>query len=219
VPDIQIQTIFDKQTNCYLIHAGSAFYLVDTGYGLSRGVLKQALHSAGVTAPNLKLVILTHADMDHSGSVNYLRRKYGMKVAMHALEIPAAATGRMLATRQNRVPGFIGYVMAALRPLCPRFKPDILLAEGDDLSQYGLEARVLHTPGHTRGSISVLTKDGDFLCGDFLVGGRYPGINHLADDMAAMKANLSRIRGMKIRKIYPGHGRPFTFEEFFTTNG
>lgn len=209
----QIHTIFDKNTNCYLVQAGDAFFLVDTGYALSRGVLKQALRAAGVTPQNLKLVILTHADMDHTGSVNYLRRKYGVKVAMHRADIPAAKTGKMLATRVHRVPGFIGFVMAALRPVCPRFQPDVLLAEGDFLSQYGLEAKVLHTPGHTLGSISILTIDGDLICGDFLVGGRHPQINHLVDDMAAMKANLARIRGMNIRKIYPGHGRPFTLAD------
>jgi hydroxyacylglutathione hydrolase len=215
----RIHTIFDKSTNCFLVKAGDAFFLVDTGYAVSRGVLKQALRAAGVTPQNLKLVFITHADMDHTGNINYLRRKYSVKVAMHAAELPAAATGKMLATRKNRVGGLMGFLMAVLQPVCPRFQPDVLLEDGDDLSQYGLEAKVLHTPGHTMGSISILTKDGDLICGDFLVGGRNPKINHLVDDMEAMKAGLARIRNMKIRKIYPGHGCPFTLAELLKSYG
>ena len=83
--------------------------------------------------------------------------------------------------------------------------PDVEVADGFDLSKYGLNAKVVHIPGHSKGSIGVLTDDGNLYCGDFLY--TTPGMNFV-DDMEARKASLEKLKKLPIRKIFPGHGKP-----------
>ncbi len=90
-----------------------------------------------------------------------------------------------------------------------RFEPDIFLEDGDDLSAYGIEGRVLHLPGHSRGSIGILTSEGALFCGDLLGNTRGPVLNTLVDDPAAARASLQRLRSLDVSLVYPGHGEPF----------
>jgi glyoxylase-like metal-dependent hydrolase (beta-lactamase superfamily II) len=50
-----------------------------------------------------------------------------------------------------------------------KFKPDIFLRDGQDLGEYGFGAKIIHLPGHTKGSIGILTEEGDLFAGDTLV--------------------------------------------------
>ena len=88
------------------------------------------------------------------------------------------------------------------------FAPDLLVEDGFDLSDYGLEARVLHLPGHSRGSIGVLTADGDLFCGDLLYDWRRPSVP-ICDDADAWETSIKKLRRLHVVTVYPGHGRPF----------
>ena len=62
-----------------------------------------------------------------------------------------------------------------------------MFGEGDDLSGYGFEAKVLHLPGHSKGSIGLLAADGSLFSGDLLENRGKPGITSLMDDMETGK--------------------------------
>jgi len=94
-----------------------------------------------------------------------------------------------------------------------RFTPDVLLDEGDRLAKYGLDATVYHVPGHTRGSLAVLTADGAFFSGDFLENRTRPSIATFVDDASTLRAEFERIKTLNIHTVYPGHGAPFTLKE------
>ena len=94
-----------------------------------------------------------------------------------------------------------------------RFTPDVYLDDGDRLDAYGLDATVLHVPGHTVGSIAVLTGDGDFFSGDFMEDRRRPSIATFVDDAEALRASYDRVKRLGIRVVYPGHGKPFALED------
>ena len=147
--------------NCYLVKTGDGFILIDTGYSRNRRDLEKLLEGAGCRPGNLKLILLTHGDFDHIGNAAYLRQKYTSKIAMHPLEAPAAENGHMLMSRKTR--SFLARAIFSLMRLnkSGRFKPDLPLEEGVNLSPYGFDARVVHIPGHSLGSIGVLTAEGD----------------------------------------------------------
>ena len=136
---------------------------------------------------------------------------------MHRAEWQAVARGNMRLSRgemtllRRTVAGLL-FRFAGLRR-SDRFEPDLPLEDGDDLSGHGLDARVLHLPGHSRGSIGILTTDGDLFCGDLLANLGEPGPNSLVDDPADLHASLGRLRNAWIRTVYPGHGRPFRLEQ------
>ena len=216
----EITPIRFSMVNGYLLKTGEDFLLVDTGFSWRRGALRDALQRAGCTRGKLKLVVITHSDFDHTGNCAWLRKKYGAAVAIHRAEALAVERGRMLLSRKNQpgpLPRTLIFLMGLL--VFRRFRPDLLVADGDDLSRYGLDARVVHVAGHSLGSIGVLTADGDFFCGDLLTtkNGR-PVKGALVDDAKEMDASIERLKSMDIKTVYPGHGRPFTMAEYIENN-
>jgi len=95
-----------------------------------------------------------------------------------------------------------------------RFQPDFYVDEGFDFSEYGFGAKVLELPGHSKGSIGILTAKGDLFCGDLLVNRDQPAKNTLVDDSGALKASVDRLKGLPINTVYPGHGQFFQMELF-----
>lgn len=73
---------------------------------------------------------------------------------------------------------------------------------------------MIHFPGHSRGSIGVLTAGGDLFCGDLLINTDKPARNTLIDDRAKYDASVERLRTLEVKTVYPGHGRPFDMEQF-----
>jgi len=201
--------------NCYLLRAERGFVLVDCGSVLNRGRLRRALREAGCRPGDLNLVVVTHADFDHTGNCGWLRKKYGAKVALHTAELPAV-TGNMLDNRATPVGRFVRGAMRVLGWLFGRrFEPDVVFEEETSLRDYGLDARVIFIPGHSQGSVGVLTADGDLFCGDLLNNSKgAPVKNWLVDVPAEMDVSVKKLATLGVRTVYPGHGQPFAWRDF-----
>ena len=199
--------------NCYLIKTGSGYVLIDGGYSNQRTDFEKELESAGCRPGILKLIILTHGDFDHTANAAYLREKFGAKIAMHRDDSGMAEHGDMFWNRKkgNIVFKMIVPVFFGLRK-SERFKPDIFVKDGYDFSEYGFGAKVCHIPGHSKGSIGILTAGGDLFCGDLFTNRSKPVLNSIMDDSEAAYATLEKVENLNIKKVYPGHGKPFLME-------
>jgi glyoxylase-like metal-dependent hydrolase (beta-lactamase superfamily II) len=197
--------------NAYLLEQDGAFVLIDTGLGGGRKTLLAALHEAGCEPGDLRLVVITHADPDHIGSAAFLREHYKVPVAMHPKEADVVENGGFFTNRVNRPNAFVTGLLKVLGFFfrAQHFSPDVLLTEGSDLSEYGVDATVLELPGHSLGSIGVLTAEGDLFCGDLMENRREPRPGSIVDDRPTRDASIERARGLGVRTAYPGHGKPF----------
>lgn len=201
--------------NCYLIETDAGHVLIDAGGSNARDQLVRELDAAGCRPGHLTLVILTHGDFDHTGNAVHLRETFGARIAMHRGDSGMLERGDMFWGRSRPNP-----VIRALAPLLFGFRkslccsPDICLDDGADLSEYGLDARVVHIPGHSSGSIGILTAAGDLFCGDLLDNTKGPTLNAIMDDLPAARASVERLRGLDIGTVYPGHGSPFPMALF-----
>ena len=92
------------------------------------------------------------------------------------------------------------------------FSPDFTIDEGYDLSDFGFSAKVLHLPGHSKGSIGILTINGDLFCGDLFTNMRRPRLNSMVDNKSELKDSVERLRSMRIGTVLPGHGKPFIMD-------
>ncbi|MDH5447380.1 MAG: MBL fold metallo-hydrolase, partial [Candidatus Bathyarchaeota archaeon] len=99
-----------------------------------------------------------------------------------------------------------------------RFKPDLYIDKGYDFSGYGFDAKVLDIPGHSKGSIGILTGSGDLFCGDLLANVGKPEIWSIIDDPVAAHASVEKLKRLQINSVYPGHGQPFPMELFMKTH-
>ena len=216
---IEIKTISTKKlnmsVNCYLIRTDTSYILIDSGFSNNRSDLEKELESAGCTPGNLKLIVLTHGDFDHIGNCAYLREKFGAKIAMHSDDSGMAERGDMFWNRKkvNILMRIIVNVIFGLKK-SDRFSPDVCVEDGHDLSEYGFDAKVLHIPGHSKGSIGILTASGDLFCGDLLTNVDSPALNSLIDDPKTANASVEKLRKLKINTVYPGHGKPFPMNSF-----
>ena len=213
--------------NCYLITVDGGFILVDTGGSTVfdtnlpriRAKLVSELESAGCTPGKLKLAVITHGDIDHNGNGAFLKEQYGVKIAIHKEDAGQVDIIKQPEMRMRKKSILSGFFMLLLKPALKKmqdqyipYQPDFQIDESFDLKAYGWDAKILHLPGHTRGSIGILTAGGDFFCGDIYNNGGKPVLTTLGVDFDALDASAERIKKLPLKMVYPGHGKPFLME-------
>ncbi len=192
--------------NAYVVNVGQGLTVVDTGLPGNAGRIIGYIRSLGEDPSSLKSIVLTHSDVDHSGSAKKLKAATGARVVIHELDAPRLA-GQM---KLKEVRGAAGIVLSLAGPFM-RFQPmtpDAVVTDGDVVG--GLS--VLHTPGHTDGSISLLRPGEVLFAGDALRtvgnGEVRPPSRALSADMGRAMDSLRKIAGLEFDGLLPGHGPP-----------
>jgi glyoxylase-like metal-dependent hydrolase (beta-lactamase superfamily II) len=207
--------------NAFLLKTEGGYILIDTGLPGHWEKLAKELISAGCLPDKLKLIIITHGDWDHTGNARRLREKYNVRIAMHPGDVNQVENGVFL---KRKVRPLFYKIVFAIRMLIrklqknqldfPKFKPDILLADGQSLEEYGSTAKVIHIPGHTPGSIGIITDQGDLFAGDTLTNRKKPDAAGIIENSGQLKNSLDKLKKMNIKTVYPGHGKPFLMKEY-----
>lgn len=203
---MKIQWIKGKTDNCYIVSEGKDAVLVDTASGESyETVLKEC------SKYNIRLIVLTHVHFDHAENAAKLSRIFGVPVAYHPADDPLFDSFDNQPLKSFGIVGkvVLGMSLKVLRNTAVE-RPDniIHIKEGDDLSAYGINAKIIELPGHTAGSIGVDVEGTDLIVGDALDNWISPSIGHLYSDMDALKKSTEKIRALGPCKIYYGHGKP-----------
>jgi len=201
--------------NAFLVKVEEGFVLIDTGLAMHWEKLESELISAGCLPDKLKLVLITHGDFDHTGNCAKLQEKYNFKIAMHKDDLLMVEQGVFLKRKVRTFAAKIFYILRKLkrrRFTFDKFKPDIFLTDGQNLKEYGFDATIIHIPGHTKGSIGIVTNDGILFAGDTFTNMRKPDIAIYIENSALLKNSIARLKKMNIKMIYPGHGNPFEME-------
>jgi len=213
----KIKSINLDFVNAYLIILRNEFILIDTGVSQHKERLEKELINEGALPDKLKLVIITHGDADHTGNCAYLQKKYNVKIAMHPGDVLMAEKGIILNRKIRTLPAKIFVIIRKIKRKITgtklsfdSFKPDILLNDNQSLKDYGFDATVYHLPGHTKGSIGILTKEGNFFAGDIFFNRSKPAISYYIENETELMNSVKKITGMKINTIYPGHGKLFS---------
>ncbi|MGB7537826.1 MAG: MBL fold metallo-hydrolase [Anaerolineales bacterium] len=208
--------------NAYLLRAGEGFILIDTGMPMHWRRLEAELLRAGALPGKLKLVVITHGDIDHTGNCAKLQKKYRSRIAVHPGDREQVQSGKPL-VRESGTP--MGGLLRALGGIAARFQkrgaspaletftPDVLLADQQSLGEYGLDATVLHTPGHTPGSIILLTGDGRLFAGDTFSNMLGLHATPYIENRRQLRESIDKIKQLDAGTVYPGHGQPFPFSE------
>jgi len=147
-------------------------------------------------------------------------------MAVHTREAALLASGKVVIPPGTILPGRL---LKWMTDRCPEvtskvcaFDPvaaDLLISEPMDLKEHGFAARIIPTPGHTEGSLSILTAAGNAFVGDlavnmpWLVKQRY--CSPFGDSAGAMAASLEALIREGAKWIYPAHGRPFEALKWF----
>jgi hydroxyacylglutathione hydrolase len=213
----QVISVPSVSVNAFILR-GQRPIIVDTGIpGYEEKILK-AMDEKGIKPADISLILITHGHYDHYGSAVALKQKTGAPVAIHKDDSEALRTG----VHPKLIPfGMQGKIMVGLTGMMKMpekgMEPDILIEGEMDLSKYGIAGKVVPTPGHTRGSVSVLLDGGCALIGDLIFGGfirkKAPGFPPLGYDRQEVYRSIQKVLDFNPKIIYAGHGGPFTAPE------
>ena len=213
---IRIHIIKTWLSNAFLIETDAGLILVDTGPPRSEGKILARLQALG--RDDLRLIFLTHAHYDHFGSAAALKQRTGAPIAINRVDADALARGEtsLGSVRGSAWIAKIGLpLMDLIMPVTP-IPADLLLDDGDRLDDYGLEAQMIYTPGHTLGSSTLLVENRLAFVGDLIsmLGGPHAQ-SRFAVDWKQQAKSLRRLQHLQPAEVYCGHGpQPLSGDSF-----
>jgi glyoxylase-like metal-dependent hydrolase (beta-lactamase superfamily II) len=190
----------------FLLEDTHGLFLIDAGSPGQQARVLAKMKALGRT--DLKLIWITHAHYDHYGSAAALRELTGAPIGVHAADADyLSAGGSPLGT-----PHDLGFVFTLGLPLVNRVwplpvtPPDFTLQDGDTLERFGLNASILHTPGHTPGHTCLLLPDRIAISGDLFGRNPRPRLQYLvATDWSQLPHSLARFQAARPEWTYTGH--------------
>lgn len=179
-------------SNTYLIVSGVHALVVDPAVSLQ--AIFTAADEAG--AELIEGVLLTHGHFDHMLSMESLCKDLKIPCMIHRDD-----AGMLTDGKANAFYSFFGKERT--------FRPaDRLLSDGDEIPLGDEVVRVIHTPGHSRGSCCFLCGEDRLITGDTVFAEGFGRYDLFGGDAGVLKASLARLRAMNPRlRIYPGHGQ------------
>ena len=209
-----VQLGYDR---CYILQ-GDGTIMIDAGMPKQVKHLRRALDKLSMLPEDIRLIVLTHGHWDHIGSAREIKEITGAPVALHEREKDCLEKSLISLPPGVTAWGrFFVSIMAIFMPLVHIGAADvnILLNEEDfALAPYGIPGRIVYTPGHSPGSVSVLLETGEAFVGDLAMNKfplcLSPGLPILAEDMQQVKESWKVLLDKGAKTVYPAHGKSFS---------
>lgn len=199
----------------FLLEDKAGLFLVDCGSPGQERVVIRALQRMG--RHDLRAIWVTHAHYDHYGSAARLRGLTGAPVGIHALDSQYLLRGESPVGTGHGRGKILRVVNALLNRLCPIAPTpvDFTLGDGETLESFGLNAMILHTPGHTPGHTCLVLEDKTAFAADLIARNPRPRLQDLlATDWPLLPGSLARLQAVRPTILYTGHSRmPLRGEE------
>lgn len=204
----------------YLIVTDDGITVVDAGLSGQWKDLNDELHGLGRSLGDIRGLIVTHGDSDHVGFAERLRRETGVPVYVHTADAERARGGDKpkAAWGKSKIGGLLGFLAYSIRKggMRTTWLTDLVeVQDGDELDLPGAP-RVIATPGHSPGSISIYSPVaravfvGDALTTrNVLTGAAGPAPAPFTDDPEQALESLDRIAELDADWVLPGHGTPW----------
>jgi len=205
--------------DCYVIQEQGVI-MIDSGPPGKRADFVRVLKNIPLRPEDIKLIVMTDGHPDHIGSARDIKDLTNARIAMHRLSKSCLEAGEW---RKMHVPGgrlgnaIFRRIMVWSSGEIPPAEVDLVIEDsGLFLKDYGVSGRILYTPGHTLGSISVLLDSGDAFVGDLAMNKlpfRFrPGLPTIAEDKVKVRESWRKLLELGATTVYPAHGKPFSAE-------
>lgn len=214
--------------NTYLIR-GEKTVLFDAGAVLEPEALPGFLEENGVDPKEIDLIVISHAHWDHIQLLKAWKELTGAKIVCHKNTAEHLIAGKNsqfnFGAEAQAYPPYIEFMVTTAVNEFPPVTPDIVMGDEDfDLHPYGIQGKLIYTPGHADSSIALVMDDRSAFIGDSIVDlhaiqcltEEYPEItpslNWICHDKELLKKSARRLLAAA-DIFYSGHGGPFTREE------
>lgn len=226
-----------KRVNCYYIQ-DSVPTLIDAGVNTEEGLrtIQSAIEKTGGSLRDVGRIILTHGHSDHLGLASAIAKMSGAEILIHGWDrhiIPRLGEEKFTESRQqfqeffmeagvpeDLVPKCVEAMVQRLKNFFVPFSGETILKGGERIPFDDFDVEVIHTPGHTPGSVCLLNRDdGTLFSGDSLLEKitsnpmaqiRNPEEKSDYRSMSSFQASLDLMGSLPAKQVLPGHGRPFS---------
>ena len=207
------------KSNAYLVSAPDLVILIDTGCSKNLKPLEQVLRQKELQITDIDYIVVTHAHYDHVGHLAEIKEKSGAKVLAHRDAVDYLKNGHTPFPKGTmllfKIISNAGNRFFSVGGKFTPVEPDILI-EGDyDLLKPEPTIRIIHTPGHTSGSVCLIINDESAIVGDTLFNVLpetvYPPF---ANDENELIKSWEKLLATGCSVFYPGHGKPFSRDKF-----
>jgi glyoxylase-like metal-dependent hydrolase (beta-lactamase superfamily II) len=197
--------------NVYLLVDGGRGALIDAGYADEDSLQARLEYLRGIPALKLDYIVLTHHHIDHASGAPRLREATGAAICLHPHEDRVLRDWNPPEADQDLpLTGSLEERVRAWRHEAARATADRLVEDGDTIAVGGVTIEVVHTPGHTLGSICLYVREERALfTGDTVLGlGTVAIAPPPHGDMGLYIESLERLKGYDAALLLPGHGPP-----------
>ena len=200
-----------QSPNVFLVRDGDEAALIDSGFGDEKSVQARVDFLKEHAGVRVKYIVLTHHHFDHTSGASQLRDVTGAQVTLHPQEEKFLKDWQSEAPQDIEIPE----EQSELRDKIQRFReqaaeagPDVMMNDGDEFTVGSLTLRIVHTPGHTLGSVCVyIPQERALFTGDTALGLGTVAISPPPHgDMALYLQSLHRLQTLDCSLMLPGHG-------------
>lgn len=216
-------------SNGFFVVDSGGVIAVDGGARYGAQYAQQACADAEIDPKRVRLIVVSHAHVDHTCNLDELRRLTGAPIAVvkaGAADLAAAEMPHVFPRCRigDEIMEFARQQGGMPDDYLPPIAPDITWEHEFDLHPYGVKGRLIATPGHSRSDCCVILEDGQAIVGDLICEDQFthgaPTIAYFGYDPDRKKANamlfpsLERLWNTNCQTFYSGHGGPFTRKQF-----
>ena len=205
----KIIQVLSGRSNVYLLTNGKTNILIDTSPKYKWNKLENNLNKLNIN--HIEYLILTHTHFDHAANAFTIRDKYHVEVIVHKNEAQYLTSG------ENTIPKGTNFLTKKLVNLFAEnylkrvnYQPcqyDILVGDSFDLNEFGFNAYIMHTPGHSEGSMSVILEDEIAIVGDAMFGiFKWSVFPPYASDTNQMINSWGKLLDTNCSIFIPSHG-------------
>lgn len=217
---MKIQIVKVGFDNCYIVSQKNTI-LIDGGMPGEFNEFSSGLNNLGVDPNEIQNMVITHCHWDHIGCANKIKKMTGAKLIAHKYAKSAIEKGERVMPPSATVWGKIFGVFLNAWSKNFNLEPsevDIVVDNEDfSLEDFGIDGKIVYTPGHSLGSITVLLASGDAFVGDMAMNGLpltiNPNLPIFAEDISLLKNSWKKLIDSGAKKIYPAHGKPFLIDK------
>lgn len=207
--------------NAHVIVGRKGCVLVDSGLPGTERKVYTALKRNGLCFEDVKLIVITHAHVDHAGNAVNMKRLTGAPILAHEGDLPYYLRERAMSFCATGLFGRMFLRSGLMYEPYDKFMPDILLRDSESVSlrEWGIEGAVHHSPGHTAGSVTVQLEGQQMLVGDLIASGLllggiaftgYAKSPPFEDDPKMVAKQLRDMLEKGGKDFYMGHGGPLS---------
>lgn len=205
----KITQVLTGKSKAFLLSNGQKNILIDTATPSKWNALNKKLNSLGLK--KIDLLVLTHSHFDHAGNASRIKENYNAEVLIHRTEVAYLEKGESIPpVGANSFARLLVRFLSILPASFSKYEPcksDYMIDDNFNLSDFGFNSYLIHTPGHTPGSISLIVDDEIALTGDAMFGFRGLTISPpFASDKNQLKSSWYKLLNTNAKLFIPSHG-------------